>query len=153
LLHWHHALALPSDSIEEIINPKAEQIKQSGTQRFLHWRGQLVPTYRLADLLHYACPLPETSPSKALIAVPSPENWAPPMLVLSQGQNFLALEIDRLVTEQELVIKPFGSAIAPPSCTYGCTILGDGSLIPVIDATVLLDQLLGQSTTGNSDED
>jgi chemotaxis family two-component system sensor histidine kinase/response regulator PixL len=144
------ALALPSDSIEEIINPKAEQIKQTGTQRFLHWRGQLVPTYRLADLLHYACPLGETSPSRALFSVPSPENWAPPMLVLSQGQNFLALEIDRLVTEQELVIKPFGSAIAPPSCTYGCTILGDGSLIPVIDATVLLDQLLGQSTTATA---
>jgi chemotaxis family two-component system sensor histidine kinase/response regulator PixL len=144
------ALALPSDSIEEIVNPKAEQIKQTGTQRFLHWRGQLVPTYRLADLLHYACPLGETSPSRALFSVPSPENWAPPMLVLSQGQNFLALEIDRLVTEQELVIKPFGSAIAPPSCTYGCTILGDGSLIPVIDATVLLDQLLGQSTTATA---
>jgi chemotaxis family two-component system sensor histidine kinase/response regulator PixL len=68
------------------------------------------------------------------------------MLILKQEQNFLALEIDRLVTEQELVIKPFGSAIAPPSCTYGCTILGDGSLIPVIDGAILSDQLLGQST-------
>jgi chemotaxis family two-component system sensor histidine kinase/response regulator PixL len=69
------------------------------------------------------------------------------MLVLRQEQQVLALEIDRLVTEQELVIKPFGSAIAPPSFTYGCTILGDGSLIPVIDGTVLLDQLLGHNTT------
>ena len=140
------ALAMPSDSIEEIVNPKAEQIKQNGSQRFLHWRGQLVPTYRLANLLNYACPLPETSVSKALISVPSPESWSPPMLILKQEQNFLALEIDRLVTEQELVIKPFGSAIAPPSCTYGCTILGDGSLIPVIDGAILSDQLLGQST-------
>jgi chemotaxis family two-component system sensor histidine kinase/response regulator PixL len=90
--------------------------------------------------------MPETSPSKALIAVPSPADWALPMLVLTQGQHILALEIDRLVTEQELVIKPFGSAIAPPSFTYGCTILGDGSLIPVIDGAALLDQLLGQST-------
>jgi chemotaxis family two-component system sensor histidine kinase/response regulator PixL len=68
------------------------------------------------------------------------------MLVLRDEQNFVALEIDRLVTEQELVIKPFGEAIAPPSCTYGCTILGDGSLIPVIDAAVLLEQLLRQRT-------
>jgi chemotaxis family two-component system sensor histidine kinase/response regulator PixL len=57
----------------------------------------------------------------------------------------IALEIDRLVTEQELVIKPFGSVIAPPNFTYGCTILGDGSLIPVIDAAALLNQILGQN--------
>lgn len=140
------ALAMPSDSIEEIVNPKAEQIKQTGAQRFLHWRGQLVPTYRLANLLNYTCPMPETSPSRALISVPTPDSWSPPMLILKQEQNFLALEIDRLVTEQELVIKPFGSVIAPPSCTYGCTILGDGSLIPVIDGAILSDQLLGQGT-------
>jgi chemotaxis family two-component system sensor histidine kinase/response regulator PixL len=144
------ALAVPSDSIEEIVVPKGEQIKQSGTKRFLHWRGQIVPAYRLADFLDYACPLPQTSPSKALISVPSPKNWALPMLILRQDQNFFALEIDRLVTEQELVIKSFGGAIAPPSCTYGCTILGDGSLIPVLDVVVLLDQLLGQSTSATA---
>ena len=139
------ALAMPSDSIEEIIVPKAEQIKESGRERFLHWRGQIVPTYRLADMLDYACPLPETSPSKALISVASPVSWALPLLILRHGQQVIALEIDRLVTEQELVIKPFGSVIAPPNFTYGCTILGDGSLIPVIDAAALLNQILGQN--------
>ncbi|HEY9706670.1 MAG TPA: hybrid sensor histidine kinase/response regulator, partial [Oculatellaceae cyanobacterium] len=144
------AQAIPSDSIEEIVIPKADQIKHSGTQQFLHWRGEVVPIYRLADLLHYSCSLPEASPSRALSALPSPASWSLPLLVLRQDQNFLALEIDRLVTEQELVIKPFGSAIAPPSCTYGCTILGDGSLIPVIDAALLLEQLLRQGTTTGS---
>ncbi|HEY9829524.1 MAG TPA: hybrid sensor histidine kinase/response regulator [Stenomitos sp.] len=141
------AIALPSDSVEEIVVPKADQVKTTGEQRFLRWRDQIVPAYRLADILDYTCPLPESSPSQALVSVPSPANWALPMLVLRQEQQVLALEIDRLVTEQELVIKPFGSAIAPPSFTYGCTILGDGSLIPVIDGTVLLDQLLGHNTT------
>ncbi|HEY9823143.1 MAG TPA: hybrid sensor histidine kinase/response regulator [Candidatus Sericytochromatia bacterium] len=140
------ALALPSDSIEEIIVPKADQIQQSGTQRFLQWREQPIPAYSLADFLDYACPLPESSPSKALISVPSPKHWALPMLILQQNQQFFALEIDRLVTEQELVIKPFGAVIAPPSSTYGCTILGDGSLIPVIDAITLLEQFLRRTT-------
>jgi chemotaxis family two-component system sensor histidine kinase/response regulator PixL len=140
------ALALPSDSVEEIVIPKGNQVRTTGEQRFLRWRGQIVPTYRLTDLLDYACPLPETCPSQALVSVPSPTDWSLPMLVLRQDQYVLALEIDRLVTEQELVIKPFGSAIAPPSFTYGCTILGDGSLIPVIDGAVLMDQLLGQSS-------
>jgi len=140
------ALAMPSDSIEEIIVPKAEQIKQAGTQRFLQWRGGIIPVYRLAECLQYQCPMPETSPSKALLSVPTPSSWALPMLVLRQQHQIVALEIDRLVTEQELVIKPFGAAIAPPNATYGCTILGDGSLIPVIDAVLLLEELLGNST-------
>ncbi|HEY9605008.1 MAG TPA: hybrid sensor histidine kinase/response regulator [Allocoleopsis sp.] len=146
------ALAIPSDSVEEIVIPKADRVKSTGSQRFLRWRGQVVPAYRVSDLLEYNCPMPEAAPSKALVAVPSPQDWALPMLILRQEQYVLALEIDRLVTEQELVIKPFGEAIAPPSCTYGCTILGDGSLIPVIDGAVLLDQVLGRTkasiTTG-----
>lgn len=143
------ALALPSDSIEEIIIPKSNQLKVSGNQRFLHWQEQLVPTYRMADLLKYTCPLPDSLPSKALVSVPSPENWALPMLIFKQDQQAFALEVERLVTEQELVIKPFGSAIAPPNYAYGCTILGDGSLIPVIDCLALLEFDQTQIATAN----
>jgi chemotaxis family two-component system sensor histidine kinase/response regulator PixL len=46
------------------------------------------------------------------------------------------------------VIKPFGSAIAPPGYIYGCTILGDGSLIPVIDGSGLLSSFIGETKTG-----
>lgn len=143
------ALALPSDSIEEIIVPKENQLKVSGNQRFLHWQEQLLPTYRMADLLKYTCPLPDSLPSKALVSVASPENWALPMLILKQDHQAFALEVDRLVTEQELVIKPFGSAIAPPNYAYGCTILGDGSLIPVIDCLALLEFERTQIQTAN----
>ena len=133
------AVAIPSDSIEEIIIPKASQVQKSGTQQFLQWRGNMVPTYSLAQLLSYNYPLPRIAPGKAFAAISSPKEWALPLLVLRQEQSFLALEIDRLVTEQELVIKPFGNAIPAPSYTYGCTILGDGSLVPVIDGVALLE--------------
>ena len=140
-----HAIALPSDSIEEIVIPKTSQIKQSGKQRFLLWQNKLVPVYRVADLLEYECPSPKNSPSRMLAVVPSPKDWALPLLVMTLGQEVFALEVESLVTEQELVIKPFGAAIAPPDYTYGCTILGDGSLIPVIDGAVLVEPHLGGS--------
>ncbi|MFW5667367.1 MAG: response regulator, partial [Coleofasciculus sp.] len=139
-------LALPSDSIEEIVIPKANQVKKSGTQRFLHWRGELVPTYRLGELLDYQRPLPESLSGQALSSVAAPETWQLPMLVLRQDQQVFAVEVERLVTEQELVIKPFGTAISPPSYTYGCTILGDGSVIPVIDGIALLEFAHGATT-------
>lgn len=139
------ALAFPADSIEEIVIPKTDQIKYSGTQRFLCWQEQIAPTYRLADLLDYACPLPQNSDSKIYGSVPTPVSWAKPMLVMRFGLQVFALEVERLVTEQELVIKSFGEAIAPPKFTYGCTVLGDGSLVPVVDTAVLLETVISQN--------
>ena len=144
------AFALPSDSIEDIVIPQEGQMKQSGGQRFLHWQEQIIPTYQLSELLQYSCPLPEAVSSQALVGVPSPKDWAPPVLLLEQDERIIALEIDRLVTEQELVIKPLGNAIASPSYIYGCTILGDGSLIPVINSAELLNQVMGNSKTNNA---
>jgi chemotaxis family two-component system sensor histidine kinase/response regulator PixL len=144
------ALAFPADSIEEIVIPKTAQIQYSGTQRFLCWQEQIVPTYRLADLLNYACPLPQNPDSKAYGSVPTPASWAKPMLVMRVGIQVFALEVERLVTEQELVIKSFGESIAPPDFSYGCTVLGDGSLVPVVDAAVLLETVVNQNfTQGN----
>jgi two-component system, chemotaxis family, sensor histidine kinase and response regulator PixL len=134
--------ALPSDSIEEIVIPKAQQIKRSGQQRFLHYQQQIVPVHALSGLLRYGCPLPESVPSQVLTAVPAPEEWDPPLLLIRQDTQLIAVEVDRLISEQELVIKPFGASIVPPSYIYGCSILGDGSLVPVIDANNLLETLL-----------
>jgi chemotaxis family two-component system sensor histidine kinase/response regulator PixL len=142
------AFAFPSDSIVEILIPQADQVKVSGGKRFIHWQGQILPAYHLSQLLAYACPLLETQPSQALTPVPTPDDWAAPMLLLEQEDRILALEIHRLVTEQELVIKPFGAAIAPPSYVYGCTILGDGCLIPVIDAAGLLNSFFSETKIG-----
>ena len=140
------AIALPSDSIEEIVLPKANQIQTNGVQRFLKWRGQIAPIYRVADLLDYAYPVPETPLGRALVVESSSTDLTPPLLVVNRGQQVLALEVDHLVTEQKLVIKPFGAAVAPPSYTYGCTILGDGSLIPVIDGATLVERSLAQNS-------
>jgi two-component system, chemotaxis family, sensor histidine kinase and response regulator PixL len=140
------AIALPSDSIEEIIIPTAEQLKKSGAQRFLHWQKEIIPIYRLSDLLSYNCALPEISSSKVLTSVPIPDDWALPLLLLRRGQQLFALEVNRLLSEQELVIKPFSSAIASPSYSYGCTILGDGTIIPAINGGILLDRYLEPET-------
>ena len=135
------AVAIPADSIEEIIIPKASQLQKSGNQNFLRWRDNIVPTYNLDSLLQYNYQLPKVAPGKALAALAAPKDWLLPLLIIRQEQNLLALEIERLVTEQELVIKPFGEAIPAPSYTYGCTILGDGSLVPVIDGGALIDYI------------
>jgi chemotaxis family two-component system sensor histidine kinase/response regulator PixL len=139
-------VALRSDGITEMLIPKAAQLKQVGSQRLLLWKDQEVPVFQLSDLLTYHCLVPDLPPNRILAAVPSPVGWETPMLLLKRGEQTVALQVDRLVTEQELVVKPFGAAIAPPSYVYGCTVLGDGTLVPVIDGLALLDVLVKQET-------
>jgi two-component system, chemotaxis family, sensor histidine kinase and response regulator PixL len=143
-------VGLPIDSIARIIPPQANQTYQADNQRFFTWEDQSIPVYRLVELLGYNCPLPEAFSSYPPITVSSAENKTLALLLIRREQEMFALEIDLLVGEQELVIKPFGSMIAPPNYISGCTILGSGNLIPVINGAMLLEEFLAQSKTSIS---
>ncbi|MGK7941816.1 MAG: response regulator [Crocosphaera sp.] len=149
--HQASAIAMPSDSIEEIIMPEPQQIKSSGEQRFLAWERQIIPIYPVQHLLDYRTPFPDGFASQAFHGIATPDNWGSPLLLLRRGEQLYALEVHRLLTEQELVIKPFGKAMAAPSYTYGCTILGDGTLIPVVNGTILIEECLeSDQSSGNA---
>jgi len=134
--------ALPSDNIEQIIVPTSDQVKNTGNQRFLYWEEQAIPIYSLSDLLDYNCPVPAASPDlQVLGAATQGYNRSRPLLILKRGEQRYPLELDRVITEQELVIKSLGSAIAPPEYVSGCTILGDGRIVPVMDVFALLQSV------------
>jgi two-component system, chemotaxis family, sensor histidine kinase and response regulator PixL len=148
LLVWTgtSVMALPSDAIEDIGNPEVQEIKRTNGQRFWRWRGQMLPIYSLQELLPYNCPVTEMAADIGRSTVPTPESWGAPLLILRQGSQFVALEVERLLNEQELVIKPFGTTLNAPSYLYGSTILGNGSLVPVIDSLALFTQRQGSSS-------
>jgi two-component system, chemotaxis family, sensor histidine kinase and response regulator PixL len=60
------------------------------------------------------------------------------LLIETADRQVIALVADQVLQEQELAIKPFGSAIAAPSYFYGCTIMGSGLLVPVLDVQALI---------------
>ena len=139
------SFAIPSDSIEEIVIPTEEQIKILNQQKFISFNGKLVPIYCLQEILNYNCPVPDVdATSRAFKTIAPPEDWFAPLLLLRRGQKLFALEVASLISEQELVIKPYGKAIAAPQYSYGCTILGDGSLIPAFDGAALISTILGE---------
>jgi chemotaxis family two-component system sensor histidine kinase/response regulator PixL len=69
------------------------------------------------------------------------------VLLLSEGLETIGLKIDQILMEQNLTIKPFGKALKAPPYFYGCTILGDGRLVPVVDSPVLLEKWLQQQAS------
>jgi two-component system, chemotaxis family, sensor histidine kinase and response regulator PixL len=135
--------AFPADSIQKIVVPTPDQLSRQDTQQVFHWQNLTIPVYKLADLLTYSVPVPERTISHTLkSSADNPADWLPPLLLIRRGNRIIALEIDRLITEQELTIKPFGKAIKPPSYSYGCTILGDGIILPVLDPHTLIQVLV-----------
>ncbi|GET36662.1 hybrid sensor histidine kinase/response regulator [Microseira wollei] len=139
--------ALLSDAIEQILIPKSDQIKHNNGQRVLHLKQggiqSIVPAYTMTDLLGIS--------SKELSSAKNGQQKNPMLLLrqrsqtgLWEGAELVGLEIDQILGEQELVIRPLGKAIAPPSYVYGGSTLADARLTLVIDSTALVNSWLNQ---------
>ncbi|WP_309741684.1 response regulator [Chamaesiphon sp. OTE_20_metabat_361] len=137
--------AFPADSIQKIVVPTPAQMFERDRQSFCQWHDLTIPVYNLADLLTYSIPVPERTISLTLkSSAHNPADWLAPLFLIRRGDRIVALQIDRMITEQELTIAPFGTSISPPSYSYGCTILGDGEIIPVLDPHTLIRVLVEQ---------
>jgi chemotaxis family two-component system sensor histidine kinase/response regulator PixL len=113
---------------------------------------RIIPLYPHSEF-SYNYPLPKSAEDQ-ISSMSLPEDSGIPLLLISSGDKTIAMEVDQILSEQELVIKPFGKGIAAPSYTYGCTIQGDGSMLPVIDGLALVSKLLLQpekQVTGNAE--
>ena len=145
--------ALLADAIEQILIPQAEQIRSWDGGKVLRWGNgdaeQLIPIYQLSNVLDYASGLPEPPVPSSKYSVVPQEQVMPVVLIRCQDK-LLGLEVDQLLGEQELVIRPLGSMIAPPSYIYGGSILADGRLTLVLDGAVLMESLCSQQTAGTS---
>ncbi len=135
--------AFPTDSIQRIVVPTANQLEQQEDRQFLSWHNLKIPIYNLSDILTYSIPVPERVLSYTLkTSAKNPSDWLAPILLIRTGDQVVGLQIDRTIGEQELTIKPFGKAVTPASYSYGCTILGDGSILPVLDPHTLIRTMI-----------
>ncbi|MDJ0618047.1 MAG: response regulator [Calothrix sp. MO_192.B10] len=134
--------ALLLDSIEKIVLPSAEQIKYVDGKKVLYWNTEqderMLGIRPLSDLMFYSGSFVSGANANHSLTKKTGE-MKNPILVLRKNRERLALEVDQIIGEQELVIRPLGSAIAPPKYVYGCSSLANGNLILVIDGTLLLE--------------
>jgi two-component system, chemotaxis family, sensor histidine kinase and response regulator PixL len=143
--------ALASDTIDQIILPKTEQIQYSEHGRVLRLaknltnnkldEGELIRIYRLEEILDYSSRQPAEITSKTQTV---DSNTVLPLLIVVCQEQLLALEVDRIIWEQELVIRPFSKLVPTPGYVYGGTILADGRLTLVINGAALLDHIIHQ---------
>ncbi len=140
-------------AIEQILIPQAHQIRSWDGGKALRWgKGdldQLIPVHPLSQVLEYFSQFGEPSVSQPKSSFVSQGQIKPIILIRSQD-TLLGLEVDQLLGEQELVIRPLGAAIEPPTYVYGGCILADGRLTLVLDGTALIEYVLNKQNNSST---
>ncbi len=136
-------LAIPSNIVEEIILLNSEQVISTAGQKMLQWENF---TVRLIQPTQYLR-IPNFNPQLATTSIPTIN--CPTVLMIDQGQDLVAVEIDKFWGEQEVTIRqPQGNIKMPPGFT-GCTILGDGRIVPLLDAIEFVRWIDGDLAVAN----
>ncbi len=135
--------ALLIDAIERIILPTSKEVQIFEGQKILHWGTsddvEMVPVRQLSSMIEYPRTISQLRESASTLNNP--------ILLLRRQNGFVGLEVDQVLGEQELVIRPLGSAIIPPRYVYGCSVLKDSSFTLVIDGAMLLKDSQYRSNT------
>ncbi|MDF5712870.1 MAG: hybrid sensor histidine kinase/response regulator, partial [Rhizonema sp. NSF051] len=134
--------ALFTNEIEQILIPQAHQIRAwEGGKVLQLGKGadqRLVPIYQLSKILNYFW-----LPNPILSQPPQHTGEQPimPVIMIHYQDRLIGLEIDQLIGEQELTIRPLGQMIVPPSYIYGGSILADGRLTLVLNIVALIQHV------------
>lgn len=116
--------ALPLVSVTEALSESEADMHSVGGQRTLRLRGKLLPVIDLADALGDRRPRPLRSDRFVVAA--------------RHSDRQVAFLVDRLLGEQDVVVKSLGDLIGNRKGLTGATILGDGTLGLIIDSASLI---------------
>jgi chemosensory pili system protein ChpA (sensor histidine kinase/response regulator) len=84
--------------------------------------------------------------------IPLPEEQMP-VLILATSDDVVAIAVERLLGQQEIVVKPLPAPLSKPKGIVGSTILGDGRVVTILDVDDLIGQLTPQNGTSVTLED
>ncbi len=147
--------ALLTDAIEHILIPQSDQIREWEGGKVMRWgKGadeRLIPVCKLSEFMNYFSPVtePHSNQLTNLKHNAGVDQLMRVVLLRCQDQ-LLGLEVDQIIGEQELVIRPLGPMIVPPRYVYGASILADGKLSLVIDGAAVVKYVLDQQRSGST---
>jgi chemotaxis protein histidine kinase CheA/DNA-binding response OmpR family regulator len=133
-------IAFPMDGVEEMkdYNPSEIQSNAEGLP-CIPWRDTLLPFQPLGELLSYNRHI-----SRRTVYGGKQEDDTISIIVLRGTGNWLAIQVDRVLGEQEIVIKQIEGPIPKPAGIAGATVLGDGSIMPIGDVLELIEIAQGR---------
>ncbi len=134
-------IAFPMDGVEQMIElPIKDVVTNAQGQTCLPWRDNtLLPFRHLKELLTYNRHL-----SRGSIYGSGRSEDTISLIVLRSGNTFMAVQVDQVLGEQEIVIKQFEAPAPKPLGVSGATVMGDGRIMPIADVLELMALATGR---------
>jgi two-component system chemotaxis sensor kinase CheA len=117
--------ALPLESVTEITRAGEADIHRVDSQEVLQVRNEVLPLVRL----HRLAPVAFDQRDGRVFVI-----------VINSGERKYGLLVDKLVGEEELVIKPLDETIVATDLVSGASILGDGTVVLILNVNEVVRQ-------------
>lgn len=117
--------AIPSGMIEQVQEIKLVALERIYENRFQEWMDHRYPFAYFPRLLGDAKSVPEQKRYNTI-------------MLLRSGSSRMALHVDELVRNQEVVVKTIGPQLARIPGVTGATVLGNGDVVMIMNPLTLL---------------
>ncbi|OAB40140.1 chemotaxis protein CheA [Paenibacillus glacialis] len=117
---------IPMSNIAEIVRITHDDIETVRGQQVILLRNQIIPIVWLHD--HFN--MPRRGQKKSHIQ----------LVIVGSAEKRLALAVDELIGNQEIVIKSLGPYVGKVDSVAGSTILGDGKVALIVEVSGIINQ-------------
>ena len=135
-------IAFPMDGVEDMLDVPRDKVQIDSSeenQQFIPWRDTMLPFRSLRDLLRYNRHL-----GRGNMYGGNTDEEIVSVVVLRSAGNYLALQVDQVLGEQEIVIKQLEGPVAKPMGIAGATVMGDGRIVAIADVLEMIDIAAGR---------
>jgi two-component system chemotaxis sensor kinase CheA len=132
-----NTLAIPLVTVLETLRISSEEIQTVNSRPVIRLRDKVLPLLEMADAFGFQ------SAKK--------DQGFRYVVVVGMGKQQMGLAVDRLLGQEEVVVKSLGSIIGEVIGIASAAILGDGSVILIVDVQDLF-QVTGQKSGVNKKE-
>jgi len=118
---------IPTTHVKRVMRIKKTSIKRLKNQKTILIDHKPVSLVDLAHLLQI--PRKDTKENEREFII---------IMLLEANNKHVAFSIDEVIREQEVLVKPLGKQLARVLFISGATVLGDGTVVPILNAAELL---------------
>ena len=127
--------AIPLNSVLEILEVRADEVRTLSTREVISVRGSTLPILRLARLFHGGM---GPAPSRFFV------------VVVGLAQERLGIAVEDLVGQQDIVVKPLGQALSGVRGIAGATDLGNRRTVLVLDVGAIIEEVIAPEGIGGT---
>ncbi len=125
--------AVPSVLVEQVQQLKTNQLAAAYNEGAVIWQGNRVPMYYLSTLLG----------DTAATAVAQQYS---PLMILKSGDERVAIHVDEILGNREVVVKNIGPQLARMIGIAGATVLGSGEIVLILNPVPLAHRAGGHDS-------